>query len=447
MPRADHTRLRGVAGGRRLRIGEDGRVNPWSAPRAESPVDSSVVLPGSKSITNRALILAALADGPSTVTGALRSRDTDLMIEALRGLGATIDERDDGTTLHVTPGRLHGARVDCGLAGTVMRFVPPLAALADGDVYFDGDEQARTRPMGTVLEALRSLGADVDGDTLPFTVHGRGSLRGGTVTIDASGSSQFVSGLLLSAAAFDEGVTVRHAGATVPSMPHIDMTVEMLRDAGVTVDTSVPDTWRVAPGPVRAVDRIVEPDLSNATPFLAAAAVTGGTVSVPRWPQRTTQAGDAIRGILEQMGADVALSDGTLTVRGPEQLRGLDVDLHDVGELAPTVAALAALATTPSTLRGIAHLRGHETDRLAALATELGKLGGSATELADGLHIVPAPLHGGRWHSYADHRMATAGAIVGLVVDGVEVEDIGTTAKTLPGFPELWAGMLRGARS
>jgi len=406
-----------------------------------------VTLPGSKSITNRALILAALADGPSTLTGALRSRDTDLMIGALRTLGTTVTERDGGTTLDVTPGALRGGEVACGLAGTVMRFVPPLAALADGDVRFDGDEQARVRPMSTVLDALRALGADIDGDRLPFTVHGRGAVRGGSVTIDASASSQFVSGLLLSGAAFDEGVVVHHAGEPVPSMPHIEMTVEMLRAAGVPVDTSEADTWRVPPTTIKAVDVTVEPDLSNATPFLAAAAVTGGVVSVPLWPESTTQAGDAIRGILEQMGAEVTWADGTLTVRGPGELRGLDVDLHDVGELAPTVAALAAVAASPSDLRGIAHLRGHETDRLAALATEIARLGGSITETEDGLHIEPAPLHGGIWHSYADHRMATAGAILGLVVDGIEVEDIGTTAKTLPDFEGLWESLLTGSDS
>ncbi|MEZ5153768.1 3-phosphoshikimate 1-carboxyvinyltransferase [Rhodococcus zopfii] len=428
-------------------MGEDGRVSLWRAPRADSPVDATVTVPGSKSITNRALILAALADGPSTIAGALRSRDTDLMIGALRALGTTITERDGGTTLDVVPGDLRGGEVACGLAGTVMRFVPPLASLADGDVFFDGDEQAKTRPMGTVLDALRSLGADVDGEGLPFTVHGAGGLRGGTVTIDASGSSQFVSGLLLSAARYDEGVTIHHDGKPVPSMPHIEMTVEMLRAAGVEVDTADANTWRVAPGTIRAIDVDVEPDLSNATPFLAAAAVTGGTVSVPMWPKSTTQAGDAIRGILERMGATVTWSEGTLTVRGPERLTGIDIDLRDVGELAPTVAALAALATTPSQLRGIAHLRGHETDRLAALVTEITRLGGSAIETEDGLRIEPAGLHGGQWQSYADHRMATAGAIIGLVVDDVEVHDIGTTAKTLPGFESLWAAMLTGTRS
>lgn len=428
-------------------MGQDGRVTFWPAPHVDVPVHATVTLPGSKSITNRALILAALADGPSTLTGALRSRDTDLMIAALRALGTGID--GDGDTLTITPAPLGGASVDCGLAGTVMRFLPPVATLASGDVSFDGDAQARVRPLSTILDALRGLGAHIDGDALPFTVHGAGSLRGGAVTIDASGSSQFVSGLLLSAARFDEGLTVHHDGKALPSMPHIEMTVEMLRRADVSVqapaDSRKAQTWTVAPGPIRAVDWDVEPDLSNATPFLAAAAVTGGEVRIPHWPRLTTQPGDVIREILVRMGAEARIFDGVLTVRGPERLAGIDIDLHDVGELTPTVAALAALADSPSWLRGIAHLRGHETDRLAALSTEINRLGGKVTETEDGLEIVPAALHGGRWHSYADHRMATAGAILGLKVPGVEIEDIGTTAKTLPTFTLLWEQMLASA--
>ncbi len=425
-------------------MGQDGLVTFWPAPHVDVPVHATVTLPGSKSITNRALILAALADGPSTITGALRSRDTDLMIAALRALGTDI--AGDAETLRVTPATLGGGAVDCGLAGTVMRFLPPVAALAVGDVAFDGDAQARVRPLRTILDALRGLGADIDGDALPFTVHGKGALRGGPVTIDASGSSQFVSGLLLSAARFDEGLTVHHDGKALPSMPHIEMTVEMLRRADVRVqapaDSRKAQTWVVEPGPVRAVDWDVEPDLSNATPFLAAAAVTGGEVRIPHWPRLTTQPGDVIREILVRMGAEARVFDGVLTVRGPERLAGIDIDLHDVGELTPTVAALAVLADSPSWLRGIAHLRGHETDRLAALATEINRLGGKVTETEDGLEIVPAPLHGGAWHSYADHRMATAGAILGLKVPGVEIEDIGTTAKTLPNFVALWERML-----
>ncbi|WP_373862116.1 3-phosphoshikimate 1-carboxyvinyltransferase [Nocardia farcinica] len=419
-------------------------VTHWPAPHVDVPVHATVTLPGSKSITNRALILAALADGPSTITGALRSRDTDLMIAGLRALGTEITGEAD--TLTVTPAALGGGTVDCGLAGTVMRFLPPVATLATGSVAFDGDLQARLRPLRTILDALRGLGADIDGDTLPFTVHGKGGLRGGTVTIDASGSSQFVSGLLLSAARFADGLTVHHEGNPLPSLPHIEMTVEMLRHADVRVEAPenprAEQTWVVHPGEIRAVDWEVEPDLSNATPFLAAAAVTGGSVSIPHWPRLTTQPGDVIREILVRMGAEARIFDGVLTVHGPDRLAGIDIDLHDVGELTPTVAALAALADSPSRLRGIAHLRGHETDRLAALSTEINRLGGKVTETEDGLEIVPAPLHGGTWHSYADHRMATAGAILGLAVEGIEIEDIGTTAKTLPNFVELWEEML-----
>ncbi|MCU1641638.1 MAG: aroA [Nocardia sp.] len=417
----------------------------WPAPHVRTPVHATVTLPGSKSITNRALILAALADRRSTLTGALRSRDTNLMIDALRAMGVGIE--GDADTLTVTPpAEFTSAVVDCGLAGTIMRFLPSVAALATGDVAFDGDEQARVRPLDTILDALRSLGVDIDGATLPFVVHGTGALRGGPVTIDASGSSQFVSGLLLSAARFEQGVTVNHDGARLPSMPHIEMTVQMLRQADVQVeaptDPRKAQTWTVAPGPIRAVDWEVEPDLSNATPFLAAAAVTGGTVTIPHWPRYTTQPGDVIREILVRMGAECRSFENVLTVHGPQRLAGIDIDLHDVGELTPTVAALAALADSPSRLRGIAHLRGHETDRLAALAAEINRLGGNVTETEDGLIITPAPLSGGQWHSYADHRMATAGAIIGLVVPGIEIEDIGTTAKTLPNFVGLWENML-----
>ncbi|OLF06556.1 3-phosphoshikimate 1-carboxyvinyltransferase [Actinophytocola xinjiangensis] len=419
-------------------------TQPWPAPTATGPVHATVAVPGSKSITNRALVLAALSEGGGTLTGALRSRDTDLMVDALTALGLTVTV--DGTTVKVEPhqGLSGPATVDCGLAGTVMRFVPPAAALADGEVAFDGDPRARQRPMGTVLGALRALGADVDGDALPFTLRGRGRVPGGAVTIDASASSQFVSGLLLAGAGYDRGLTVHHDGKPVPSLPHIDMTVAMLREAGVEVDDSEPNTWRVAPGPIGAREWAVEPDLSNATPFLAAAAVTGGTVTVTGWPERTTQPGDAIGEIAERMGATVTRDTRGLTVTGPDRLTGLDIDLHDVGELTPTVAAMAALAAGPSVLRGIAHLRGHETDRLAALAAEINGLGGVATETDDGLAIEPAALHGGAWRAYADHRMATAGAIVGLVVPGVEVDDIATTAKTLPDFPAMWRRIVGG---
>ena len=423
----------------------------WCAPQPAGPLSWTQEVPGSKSMTNRALILAALADSPSIIYNPLVSRDTDLMKEALKAMGVGISEW--GPHLRVSPGTLHGATVDCGLAGTIMRFLPPVAALADGPVVIDGDPYARKRPMSTMSMALRELGVDIEGDSLPLSITPHGIPEGAEVTIDASASSQFVSGLLLAGARYRNGISVRHEGGTVPSQPHILMTIGMLRDAGVHV-VAGEDNWVVRPGKIDGREWYIEPDLSNATPFLAAAAVAGGSVSIPNWPEETDQPGDAFRGILEQMGAQVEYvlqaprQDPYLQVTGPQEglacLRGIDLDMGDIGELTPTVAALCALASTPSTLTGIAHLRGHETDRLAALATEINGLGGNVTELDDGLRITPAPLHGGKWYSYADHRMATAGAIIGLAVDGVEVEDIDTTSKTLPGFAKMWEAMIHG---
>ena len=425
----------------------------WPAPTATAPVVASIHLPGSKSVTNRALLLAALADGPGVVRQALRSRDADLMVAALRALGTGLTPAHETTAAvdwQVAPGPIRGgASVDAGLAGTVMRFVPPMAALADGPVSFDGDPHARKRPMGPILDALRALGARVDNDALPFTIHG--PLTGGEVTLDASGSSQFVSGLLLTAARFEMGITIRHVGPPVPSQPHIQMTIQMLRAAGVTVDDGERDVWRVEPGPIAAMDLAVEPDLSNAAPFLGAALVTGGTVTIPGWPYETTQPGDALRDLLTSMGATVQLTPapheatggaGSLVVTGTGRIEGIDADLREVGELTPTIAALAVLASSPSRIRGVAHLRGHETDRLAALVTEITRLGGDAEETDDGLLIRPRPLHGGVFHSYDDHRMATAGAVIGLAVPDVVVENIATTAKTLPEFVQMWAAML-----
>ena len=416
-------------------------TEPWPAPRARHPVDAVVTLPGSKSLTNRALLLASIADGPSVVRRALRSRDTLLMAAALGALGSTVDTTGDDWS--ITPVPFAGdAAVDCGLAGTVMRFVPPVAGLSTGAVAFDGDPHMRQRPVGEILDALRTLGVAVDGAALPFTVRGTGSVRGGTVVVDASASSQFISALLLAGARYDEGVDVRHEGRPVPSLPHIDMTVAMLREHGVEVDDGDADRWQVVPGPVRPVDHLIEPDLSNAAPFLALAAVSGGSVTVRDWPRVTTQAGDALRDILTAMGCEVAFTDDGLTVTGSGTLLGIDVDLHDVGELTPAVAALCALAEAPSHLRGIGHIRGHETDRLAALARELGALGAEVTEHADGLSIEPAPLHGGVFHTYADHRMAHAGVIIGAAVEDVRVEDVATTGKTFPGFADFWSGLI-----
>ena len=431
----------------------------WRAPFTGQPIDATVTVPGSKSLTNRYLVLAALADGPSRLRAPLHSRDSALMIEALRQLGATITEVPGdggfGPDLAITPIGLAAAAartgIDCGLAGTVMRFVPPVAALRRGVTLFDGDPHARKRPMGPIIEALTGLGVAVtapDGgpaSSLPFAVDGTGEVRGGHLVIDASASSQFVSALLLAGARFTEGLHLEHrsgddAGKPVPSLDHINMTVAVLRGAGVAVDDSRPNHWVVSPGPIRAFDLRIEQDLSNAGPFLAAALATRGTVRIPNWPAETTQVGDLWRSILTAMGATVTLTDGTLTVTGGPEIKGGDFD--ETSELAPTVAALCALASGPSRLSGIAHLRGHETYRLAALVAEINRLGGDAEETPDGLVIRPAPLHGGVVRSYADHRMATAGAILGLAVPGIEVEDIATTAKTMPDFPQLWESML-----
>ena len=416
-------------------------TDAWAAPYARGPVRATVSLPGSKSLTNRALVLAALADGPSVVRRALRSRDTLLMAGALTAMGTVIGTSADDWT--VAPAALTGGgTVDCGLAGTVTRFVPPVAGLADGPVAFDGDPHMRSRPVGEVLTALRALGVRIEGGRLPFTVHGTGHVTGGRVVLDASGSSQFVSALLLTGARFDRGLDLIHDGKAVPSQPHIDMTIALLRRHGVEVDDAEPARWRVAPGPVHAVDHTIEPDLSNAAPFLALAATTGGSVTVRDWPAETTQAGDALRDLFARMGCTVERDDAGLTVIGGDRISGIDVDLHDIGELTPVVAALCALADGPSFLRGVAHIRGHETDRISALATELRGLGADVTELPDGLELRPAALHGGLFGTYADHRMAHAAAVLGAAVDGVLVDDIGATGKTFPDFPEVWAGLL-----
>jgi 3-phosphoshikimate 1-carboxyvinyltransferase len=432
-----------------------GGVRPdgtFDAPVADRALDATVDVPGSKSLTNRYLVLAAIAEAPGVVRGALASNDTLRMADALTTLGAPVERR--GSDWSVMPLATSSAgvapapcEVHCGLAGTVMRFLPPVAALLGRPVRFDGEPPARLRPMGPVLRALEALGVLVEDEgrgTLPFTVTGPDRLRGGHVDVDASGSSQFVSGLLLAAPRFEDGLELRHTGPTLPSLPHIEMTVAVLREAGVEVDDSRPGIWRVAPGAVRARDLRVEPDLSNAAPFLCAALVAGGTVRVPGWPQRSTQPGMLLPELLTAMGGVVERQGDVLAVTGTGAVHGIDVDLHQAGELAPTIAALATLADSPTRLRGIAHIRGHETDRLLALATEITRLGGRAEQTSDGLVITPTRLHGARVETYHDHRMATAGALIGLRVPGVEVVDIATTGKTLPDFVGMWRAMLHG---
>ncbi|HEY8789374.1 MAG TPA: 3-phosphoshikimate 1-carboxyvinyltransferase [Actinopolymorphaceae bacterium] len=423
----------------------------WPAPVALGPLAATVTIPGSKSLTNRELILASIADGPSVLTEPLRARDTDLMAAGLRALGVDIHDTDDGHGLVVVPAELHGpADIDAGLAGTVMRFLPPVAALAQGPISFDGDPHARTRPMAQVLGALRALGVQIDDGgrgSMPFRVDGTGHVRGGVVTLDASASSQFISALLLAGARYDRGVDVRHNGKPVPSQPHIDMTVALLRSRGVEVDDSEPDRWQVSPGPIAALDVAIEPDLSNAAPFLAAAVVVGGEVTLTGWPATTTQPGGQLPWLLRAFGAKVSAVDGRLRVVGDGKPVGVDLDLHEVGELTPVVAAIAALAQGRSFLRGVAHLRGHETDRLAALTTELTRIGADATQTEDGLVIDPQPTHGGLMRTYADHRMVHAAAVVGLRTSGITIENVATVSKTMPTFTDVWTELLAGNRT
>ena len=436
--------------------GRLGDMSNWSAPfrsgltAASKPISATVTIPGSKSATNRALILAALATTPSRIRKPLSSRDTDLMVKGLQSLGCKIEQikTDQGFDYQVIPGKLTGpTQIDVGNAGTVMRFLPPIAALATGLIHFDGDERSHQRPIAPVLSALEQLGVSVEHNNkykLPIIINGAGKIKGGTVEIDASASSQFVSALLLVAPATQEGITIKNIGPSLPSAPHIEMTIQMLEKFGATVQRTA-SSWSVKPCQLIGQDLVIEPDLSNAAPFMAAAMICGGSVQVSDWPLSTTQPGDQLRSIFTKMGAKVELNASGLTITGSGKIDGIDIDLGDVGELTPSIAAVASLATTPSTLRGISHLRLHETDRLSALATEINNLGGSVIEGPGDLIIKPGKMIASQiFRSYEDHRMATAGAIIGLAVEGVIVENIETTRKTLSDFPGMWQGMLDG---
>ena len=468
---------------------QNAKAAMWPAPfRGSQPVNARVVIPGSKSVTNRALILAAQATSPSILRRPLVSRDSELMVAGLRALGIGVQEIEVESNANastnnastnnastnnastnnastntkelawkITPAPLKGpAAIDVGNAGTVMRFLPPLAALAQGTISFDGDPRSHERPLGPVIKALEELGISIDHGnrySLPLSLVGTGKIPGGEIDIDASASSQFLSALLLIGPSTENGITARHVGGELPSMPHIEMTVEMLREFGATVHVdAAKKTWRVEPGALIGKDMVIEPDLSNAAPFLSIAMVCGGSITIADWPQKTTQPGDQLRTLLSDMGASISLNNDGLTLtsnseksalRDAPKIIGIDVDLHDVGELTPSIAALAALADSPSHLRGIAHLRLHETDRLAALTREINAIGGKVSEEHSALHFEPSPLHSGIFHTYDDHRLATAGAVIGLTTQGIEVENIATTRKTLTDFPGLWKSLLK----
>ena len=428
----------------------------WSAPfrsgitSASQPLKAKISIPGSKSATNRALILAAISKTPSRLRKPLSSRDADLMVKGLRSLGCKINEikTTEGFDYEITPQKLSGpCQIDVGNAGTVMRFLPPIASLATGLVHFDGDARSHERPLEPVIKALEQLGISIEHGNkyrLPLTINGSGQINGGGIQIDASASSQFISALLLLGPATKNGLTIKHTGKSLPSMPHIEMTIQMLRKFGAIVEVDQ-NSWTIRSGELHGQDLTIEPDLSNAAPFMAAAMVCGGSVEILDWPKSTSQPGDQLRDIFAKMGARIEQNGEGLKIFGSGEINGIDIDLHDVGELTPTIAAVAALASSPSTLRGIGHLRLHETDRLAALANEINNLGGDVTEGPGELLIKPTNLVASQiFKSYEDHRMATAGAIIGLAVKDLIVENIETTKKTLPNFPGMWQEMLNG---
>ena len=414
-----------------------------AAPERSGPLQATIVVPGSKSATARGYVLAALADAPSVLRGVLDARDTRLMRAALTALGVGFVDLGADEVRVEPPAFFTAADIEVGLAGTLMRFLPPVAALADGASRFDGDPEARLRPVQPLLDGLTQAGVRIDHpQALPFTVHGVGTVPGGRVSVDASGSSQFVSGLLLAGARFEGGLDLAHRGGTLPSRPHIGLTVAMLRERGVRIETEPDsDRWQVAPGPIAARDAAIEPDLINAATFLAAPLLVGGEVTTA-WPRHTVQAADTILEVLSALGGSVRHDSESVSVSGDGVVRGADLDLSLASELTCVAAALLAVADAPGSIRGVAHVRGHETDRLAALETEINALGGRVEQTADGLRITPLPLRGGVFHTYADHRMAHAGALLGLAVPGVQLDDVSCTSKTLPDFPGLWARLV-----
>jgi len=413
----------------------------WHAPTINFAINSTLEIPGSKSATNRAFVLAALGNKISTISNPLFARDTNLMLEALEKLGCNVLRQSN--SVQISPmGKAHeDISIDVGLAGTVMRFVPPLAALSTGTTNFDGDERARNRPMKTLIESLKKLNVNVidknDGK-LPFSINSDGQIIGGELEIDASESSQFISALMLVGAKFTNGLAIKHVGKNLPSLPHIEMTIEMLKEVGVKTIQIDKSTWKIENQEIKSKDWHIEPDLSNAGPFLAAAMVTNGEVRIKDWPINTTQAGNSWIEILSLMGANIQLNSNELILKNNSEIKGINYNLKDVGELTPVLVAISLFANSKSEFSGISHLRGHETDRLAALVENITSIGGDAKETEDGLIIHPKELHGGIWKAFDDHRMATAGAVIGLRIKDICVDDIATTSKTLPNFENMW---------
>ncbi|QJC21339.1 3-phosphoshikimate 1-carboxyvinyltransferase [Arcanobacterium buesumense] len=443
-----------------------GNPTLWQAPTLPpyARLTSTIRLPGSKSLTARWMILAALARRTTRLVGALDSADTRTMAHALEQLGARVYWNLDACVIKPFPrtstGKIiirGGVRIHAGQAGTVMRFILPLAAMARGPVEIDCADNARHRPIDGLVTALRDLGVHITSTqpqsangplAFPFVVHGKGHLAGGTVAVDAQASSQYISALLLAGALMENGLTVHLKHHLLPSTPHVNMSVEVLAECGISVVVG-DHSWHVEPVPhadlILPQTLTIEPDLSNAGPFLVAAMVSGGDVTIDNWPTQSNQPGMAYLDLLHQAGATFTeRTAGKLTCRGPATIAPLSADMHDVGELVPSIAALCAYADGQSHLTNIGHLRGHETDRLHAITQTLAHVGIPAVATTDALIIQgnPRALHAGDLDSYADHRMATCGAILGLRVPGIRVANMEATAKTFPQFVSMWETMV-----
>lgn len=411
-------------------------TEPLAVSRLTSAPDATVVVPGSKSITNRALACALLADGPSELTGVLFADDTEAMLGVVDSLGGKprIDRQQHSVTVQGSAGALTpGPRdLDVRMSGTTTRFAIALAARGTGAYALDGHPAMRARPMGTAAAALRSLGVSVDGDQLPLTV--TGGLHGGSVSVPADISSQFASGLLLAAPGLDDGLDLTLGGAVV-SKPYLDMTCTVMRSFGAEIDADgtryrIPATSRYS-----GTSYHIEPDASAASYFFGAAAVTGGRVRIDGLGPDALQGDVAFVDVLEQMGATVTRSTDSLEVQGPPQLRGIEIDMADISDTAQTLAAIAPFADSPTRVTGIDFIRNKETDRIAAVVNELQRLGIDAREEADGFLINPGEPQPGTIQTYDDHRMAMSFALVGLRCDGIKIADPDCVAKT---FPTYW---------
>lgn len=417
--------------------------DPMPITPIEGPIDAIVTLPGSKSLTNRALVCAALAEGTSTLTNALHADDTEAMVEGLAALGVGVDASWGTREVRVTgtSGRPGGAPaiVDARLSGTTSRFLLPVAGLGEGHRRVDAANRMRERPMGEVIGALRALGAEVHDvgapGHLPVEVVG-GTLAGGEVAVRGDTSSQFLSGLLLAGPCMRTGLVARLVGDLV-SQPYVEMTVAVMAAFGVAVQRPDDRTWVVEPQTYRATDLTIEPDASAASYVFAATAIVGGRASVVGLGSRSLQGDLAFVDVLASMGASIQQAEGATTVRSDGRLRGVDVDLRAISDTAPTFAVAAAFADGPSRATGIGFIRAKESDRIGAVVAELRRLGVGAQEEPDGFTVDPRPLRPATVDTYDDHRMAMAFAVAGLAADGVQIADPACVAKTFPGYWHL----------